>query len=77
MDKRIKNMSDTEIVFLMNNSSLLDTARKKFAEHREKITQAIQGTEKPLLTPIMLRRMEFDAVIEIAKALKMTSSIFN
>ncbi len=65
----IKNMTSQELVELMQNQTHpLNKARQQFSNWMGKIDQA-QNQRKPL-SPIDMRRMEFEAVIAITNAIK-------
>lgn len=67
MKETLKKMSDKGIVELLQGTSPLNNARRQFSNWSAKIEQA--GQQRKPLDPATMRRMEFEAVIDIAKAL--------
>lgn len=63
----IDRLADAEVIAELKTTSLLNRARRQFSSWSAKIEQA-QQQRRPL-TPIEMRRMEFDAVRAIAKEL--------
>jgi len=61
-----ERMSTSEIMAELGTDSALNRARKKFSSWCGRIEQA--GQQRSPLSPIELRRMEFEAVQEIISA---------
>jgi hypothetical protein len=66
----MKTMTDDEVIKEMQSTSALNHARRQFSNWSGKIEQA--GAQRKPLSPIDMRRMEFDAVCAIAKELGVT-----
>ena len=60
-------MTDGQVITELRTTSSLNRARRQFSNWSGKIEQA--GAQRKPLTPIEMRRMEFDAVRAIAKEL--------
>ena len=60
-------MTDDEVIAELRNDSRLNRARLVFSSQCGRIDQA--GRQRKPLTPIELRRMEFEAIQNIAVAL--------
>jgi len=63
----IRKMTDDEVLANMRGQTPLDKARRSLSGACARIEQA--GSQRAPLAPIDLRRMEFEAVAEIAAAL--------
>jgi hypothetical protein len=59
-------MTDREVIEALESDSPLNQARQKFSYWSARIEQA--GQQRRALSPIAMRRMEFEAVKDIAKA---------
>jgi hypothetical protein len=64
--RKAKDLPDNLIMELLRGQSALNRARAKFSSWRAKIEQA--GQQRTALSPIEMRRMEFEAVEEILEA---------
>jgi hypothetical protein len=62
----MNRMTDAEILKHLGTSSNLNEARKKFSSWTARIEQAL--SQATPISPIELRRMEFEAVEEIVAA---------
>jgi hypothetical protein len=60
-------MTDQEVLDALNTDTPLNRARRQFSSWSGKIEQA--GQQRRPISPIEFRRMEFEAVRAIAKAL--------
>ena len=60
-------MSDLEVIAELDSGSKFNQARQKFSDASARIEQA--SMQRSPLLPIQARRMEFEAVREIAKVL--------
>jgi hypothetical protein len=60
-------MTDAEVMELLRGDSALNKARRVFSSACARIEQA--GNQRTPLDPIEMRRMEFEAVQQIAAAL--------
>lgn len=67
MAEHLKNWTDAQIVAELGSKSPLNNARQVFSSWRARIEQAAQQQTPP--GPLDVRRMEFAAVIGIAKIL--------
>lgn len=61
-------MTDAEVIAEIRTTSPLNRARRAFSDWSAKIEQA--GQQRKPLTPIEMRRMEFEAVKAIARELE-------
>ena len=60
-------MTTEEVLHHLGSDSLLNQVRRKISSHTGKVEQAMQQVKS--LSPVALRRMEFEAAIEIAATL--------
>ena len=60
-------LSDEQVMLLLKSDALINRARKEFSNNCGLLDQA--GRQRKPLTPIEMRRMEFEAVMKIASVL--------
>ena len=60
-------LTDAQLIKEMQSDSLLNQVRQLISNHHGKIEQASQQREP--LTTVKLRRMEFEAALDVAKLL--------
>jgi hypothetical protein len=59
-------LTDQEVIELLTGDSAINHARRQFSSYSGKIDQA--GRQRKPLSPIEMRRMEFEAVEKIIEA---------